>query len=280
MTQKRRVRLRIVIQLLVFVMFSVLAMNSLRETSNLNYRVLNINKNTSTNNDLVQSIQETIEGVVHITNETQGLQGSGFAISKDMIGTARHVVKNGKRFKITMNNGDVVYATKAVSSKKYDLGYIKIDTQILKPLKLGSIKDCQLGQQVYAIGSSEGFEGFNNVTVGHISSLYRNLNWMNTISNNFGWSIAWQTDTATYGGNSGCPLFSIDGRVRGVLVGGIRNFESISYCIPSDLIIGELKLVKMLFAFDRYYIEDTTQEYENTQSWRQALINVVSNKPE
>ncbi|KKL93206.1 hypothetical protein LCGC14_1876970, partial [marine sediment metagenome] len=64
-------------------MFSVLAMNSLRETSNLNYRVLNINKNTSTYNDLVQSIQETIEGVVHITNETQGLQGSGFAISKD-----------------------------------------------------------------------------------------------------------------------------------------------------------------------------------------------------
>ena len=203
---------------------------------------------------LEYNIEQTINSVVHITNETQGWQGSGVAVTKRIIMTARHVVGGGTDFTITLNNEVEAKATQAISSKKYDLGFIKLDEPILSPAEFGSIEDCRLGQSVFTIGSPFDIENFNSVSLGIISGLNRDYGQYR------GWQVAWQIDAATFAGNSGCPVYTLDGIVRGILVGGFGDFESMSYCIPVDLVLEDVNLIKMIFMQDRYFLEEPVED--------------------
>jgi S1-C subfamily serine protease len=215
---------------------------------------------------LPDRIEQVSNSVVHITNETQGRQGSGVVISPDIIMTARHLVEDGGDFTITLSDGGEIKATQAISSKKYDLGFIKIEKvrwpcgkPILKPARLGSVKDCRLGQQVFVIGSPYGKLNFNSVTLGIISGLNRDFDeWVVKRGySKYGWSITFTTDAAGHPGNSGCPIFTMDGRVRGVLVGGFSPV--LVYCVPVDLVAIDLPLISALFAMDNYYIEEVKE---------------------
>ena len=193
-------------------------------------------------------IQEVLPSVVHIMCDQW--QGSGVAITKDIITTARHVV-DGTDYTITLSDGTQVRGVQAISHKDYDIGFIKVDQPILKPAKFGSIKDCVLGQPVFIIGSPFGKINFNNVTLGIISGL--NRNWDSTsYGGPYGWKIAFTSDSASHPGNSGGPVFSMDGIVRGLLVGG---FSPVLNCsMPSDLFIGDIEVIKLLFAQEKYKV--------------------------
>lgn len=201
-----------------------------------------------------------IESVVHIINDTQNWQGSGVAIAPDLILTARHVVEGGEDFTITLNGGTEIKATEAISHKENDIAFIKISEAILKPAKLGSIKDCKLGDDIYVIGSPYGKLNFNSLTTGIISGLDRNLDKVNI---DYGWRIIFSTDAAGHPGNSGCPVFTSDGVVRGILVGGYSPV--LIYCVPVDIILDDLEYIKLLFGIDKYYYEEKAEysyEYE------------------
>ena len=205
-------------------------------------------------------IQEVLPSVLHIMCDKW--QGSGVAITEDIIVTARHVI-DGTDYTITLNDGTVVKGIQAISHKDYDVGFIKIDKPILKPAKFGSIKDCVLGQPIFTIGSPIGNRHFNSISSGVISNLKLDLE-SNGCPKDMGWSLMLMIDAATYGGNSGCPIFTLDGIVRGILVGGYNDYESLSYCIPSDLFLGDIELIKMMFAFNRYSLEDAKPSVEYT----------------
>jgi S1-C subfamily serine protease len=218
---------------------------------------------------LVEMVPKVMPSVVHIRNNTQDWEGSGVAISEDIILTARHVVEGGDNFTITLPSGEVVDALIAISSHKYDIGFIKIvhttwpcGTPILTPAILGGLDECKLGQPVFCIGGSLGEMNFPNLTLGVISSLKRDLEKYGC-PEDYGWSITWQIDAATYGGNSGGPVFDMSGVVRGLVVGGYRDYESISYCVPVDLILKDLDEINLLFVFNKYYKEvaEDFQEY-------------------
>ena len=205
-------------------------------------------------------IQEVLPSVVHIMCDQW--QGSGVAVTDDIIVTARHVI-DGTDYTITLNDGTVVKGIQAISHKDYDVGFIKIDKPILKPAKFGSIKDCVLGQPIFTIGSPIGNRHFNSISSGVISNLKLDLE-SNGCPKDMGWSLMLMIDAATYGGNSGCPIFTLDGIVRGILVGGYNDYESLSYCIPSDLFLGDIELIKMMFAFNKYRLEDAKSTVEYT----------------
>lgn len=207
---------------------------------------------------LPDRIEQVSDSVVHIVNETQGLQGSGIAISPDIIMTARHVVEGGEKFVVTLADSNEVIATQAISSKKYDLGFIKFDEFVLKPARLGSIKDCRLGQQVFVIGSPFGKLNFNSVTLGIISGLNRDCDFVDWYGNDYGWHITFMTDAAGHPGNSGCPVFTTDGVVRGILVGGLSPV--LIYCVPVDLVVKDLPLISAMFAMDNYYLEEVKEQ--------------------
>jgi len=210
-------------------------------------------------------VQTSLKGVVHI--QAPQWQGSGFVIGPRLIVTARHVVEGVEDFLITTADGHQVRATRAISDKEHDVAFVYVDDltcvaeergtkahqATLTPLPLGSIKDCRLGQSVYVIGSPYGKANFNSLTTGIISGVDRDWSFA---GDSYGWEVAFTIDSAGHSGNSGCPVFTTDGIVRGILVGGFSPV--LISVMPCDLFLADLESVRLMFAQDRYRHEIAT----------------------
>ena len=204
--------------------------------------------------NLPDAVDAVINNVVHIRNNTGQWQGSGVLIAPDLILTARHVVETGEDFSIKTNDGKIYQAERAISSKKYDLGFIKLQNRLKCTTQIGDIASCRLGESLFAIGSPYGDFNFNSVTAGTLSSLYRNHD---VDVPDWGWSCTIQTDTPGHPGNSGCPVYTLDGKVRGVLVGGMSN--TIIYCIPAELVVNDCQVIQLMFLMDTYMYEKAAE---------------------
>ena len=223
-------------------------------------------------------VQTSVKGVVHL--QCPQWQGSGFVVGPRLIVTARHCVEGVEDFLMTTHTGCQVRATRAISDKNHDVGFVWVDDLTcvnedhdhriehggehevrLHPLRLGSIEDCRLGQNVYVIGSPYGRINFNALSTGVISGVDRDwdfTNWMT--GEKYGWSVAFTVDSAGHPGNSGCPVFTTDGVVRGILVGGFSPV--LISVMPCDLFIEDLPIIALMFATDRYEREEATVIYD------------------
>jgi S1-C subfamily serine protease len=249
-----------------FVSIFLLVISSLVGVHHLEKRIDNESP-PSVTTQFPDTIQRVLPSVVHIM--CSEWQGSGVALTEDIVATARHVV-DGTRYEITTNDGRIFEGTQAISHKDYDIGFIKIKplgklanklgiSSKLTPAKFGSIKDCILGQPVFIIGSPHGKINFNNVTLGIISGLNRDWDSLSRHGELYGWKIAFASDSAAHPGNSGGAVFSMDGVVRGLLVGA---FSPVLNCsMPSDLFLDDIENIKMIFAFDKYKVEQERQPY-------------------
>ena len=112
-----------------------------------------LSKQPAVTTQFPNKIQEVLPSVVHIMCDRW--QGSGVALTENIVVTARHVV-DGLNYMITLSDGTVVKGIQAITHKDYDVGFIKVDRPVLNPAKFGSIKDCILGQPVFIIGSPFG----------------------------------------------------------------------------------------------------------------------------
>jgi S1-C subfamily serine protease len=195
--------------------------------------------------ELIDIIPQVKSSVVHIS--CPQWQGSGFILGPHIIGTARHIVKGVENFKITLDCGAEITATRAISSKEHDIAFIWVDEPMPPSIRPGSITECQLGQEVFTIGSPLGMRHFNSISFGIVSELNRDY------GKYLGWQIAWRTDATTFGGSSGCPVFTLGGKVVGILVGGPG--ESMSICLPVDL-LPSLEKIELMFLQDEYYREE------------------------
>ncbi len=222
-------------------------------------------------------VPQVIPGVVHIRCPLW--QGSGFVIGERLICTAKHIVDDVEDFTITTSDGHVLKAKRAFSFKEHDVGFIWIDdlrcvTEKEKELKcnkvkhevklhileIASIKDCVLGQEVFAIGSPFGELNFNFLSSGIISSL--NPDWsVSTAGKIYGWEVGWLTTVVGHPGNSGCPIFTLDGKVRGVLVAGLSPVLILA--MPVDLFQDNLEEIKLMFLWDKYQKEQPPDPYYN-----------------
>lgn len=209
-----------------------------------------IGKRPAVTTQFPNRIQEVLPSVVHIMCDRW--QGSGVALTEDIVVTARHVV-DGVNYTITLSDGTTVKGVQAISHKDYDVGFIKVDNPVLKPAKFGSIKDCVLGQPIFIIGSPYGKINFNNVTLGIISGLDKDWDGLSYSGEPYGWKVAFTSDSGAHPGNSGGPVFSMDGEVRGLLVGGYSPVLNCS--MPSDLFMGDIEIIKLMFAFNKYRVE-------------------------
>ena len=134
--------------------------------------------------------------------------GSGFVISSDgFIVTNHHVINGADQITIEFNDGSFRDAVVIGSDENIDIALLKVDAE--KPLefvKFGDSDTSRVGDWVMAMGNPLG-QGFS-VSVGIISARNREL------SGNYDDYI--QTDAAINRGNSGGPLFNMDGEVVGV----------------------------------------------------------------
>ena len=220
-------------------------------------------------------VAQSVKSVVHVM--CPQWQGSGFIIDKHIICTARHVVKDVDDFEITFNCGNKVHATRAISDKEHDVGFIWVEEELpdFMIAKIGSIKDCKLGQDVFIIGSPYGDTNFNSVTKGIISGLDRNWDMINRwTGERYGWEITFTSDAAAHPGNSGGPILTLDGVVRGILVGG---YSPVLNCLmPCDLFIPDVEQIKLMFIMDKYQKEDKSENEYYTHK-KQTILDVIGN---
>ena len=134
--------------------------------------------------------------------------GSGFVISEDgFVVTNNHVIEGADEIAVEFPNGTEYAATVVGVDKNIDIALLKLDVQgSLGFVSFGDSDTARVGDWVMAIGNPLG-QGFS-VSAGIISARNREL------SGNYDDYI--QTDAAINRGNSGGPLFNMQGEVIGV----------------------------------------------------------------
>ena len=135
-------------------------------------------------------------------------QGSGFFVSEDgYLVTNHHVVENGEKFTVVMDNGDELPATLVGADARTDLAVLKVkDERKFTYVKFSPDK-VRIGDWVVAVGNPFGLGG--TVTAGIVSASNREIP-----SNRYDNFI--QIDAAVNKGNSGGPAFNLNGEVIGI----------------------------------------------------------------
>ena len=157
--------------------------------------------------------------------------GSGFVIDPSgLVVTNNHVIEGADEIIINFTDGTKLKVTKILGhDPKTDLALLKVEPK--KPLKavtFGDSSKMRVGDWVMAIGNPFGLGG--SVTVGIISATKRDIN-------AGPYDDFLQTDAAINRGNSGGPLFNMDGHVIGVntaIISPTGGSIGIGFAVPSN----------------------------------------------
>jgi serine protease Do len=160
--------------------------------------------------------------------------GSGFIIDPSgLVVTNNHVISDADEVTVILNNGDNLKAEIVGRDKKTDLALLRVKPeQPLKAVKFGDSDKLRLGEWVIAIGNPFSLGG--TVTAGIVSARNRDIN-----SGPYDNYI--QTDAAINRGNSGGPLFNLNGEVVGVntaIISPSGGSIGIGFAVPSKTVVG------------------------------------------
>jgi len=168
--------------------------------------------------------------------------GSGFIISGDgYVLTNNHVVDGADTVTVRLQDRRVLTAKVVGSDPQYDIALLKVDPKGgLSPVSIGDSRTLKPGQWVLAIGSPFGFD--YTVTQGIVSAVGRNLG-----SQDQPYTSFIQTDVPINRGNSGGPLFDLQGRVVGVnsqIYSNTGGYQGVAFSIPIDVAMNVVKQIK------------------------------------
>jgi serine protease Do len=158
--------------------------------------------------------------------------GSGFIIDEEgYIVTNNHVVENADKINIKLHDNTELEAKLVGTDKKTDLALLKVNTDKKLPFALfGNDQKARVGDWVIAIGNPFGLG--HTVTKGIVSSKARDIDSENGIVNNYV-----QIDAPINRGNSGGPLFDLNGKVIGVntsIYSSSGSNAGVGFAIPSN----------------------------------------------
>lgn len=157
--------------------------------------------------------------------------GSGFVVhSKGYIVTNNHVVKGASRVTVVLPDGESIDGDVIALDPRRDLALLLVNTDGLKPLKLGDSDKVRVGEIVFAIGSPLGLPG-STVTMGIVSAVNRTI-----VGENIVLEDLIQTDAAINPGNSGGPLVNVDGEAIGITTAIIPYAQGIGFAIPINMV--------------------------------------------
>jgi serine protease Do len=158
-------------------------------------------------------------------------EGSGFIVSADgYILTNAHVVADADEVTVRMTDRREYQAKVVGLDKRSDVAVLKIDGKNLPVVEIGDPSRLRPGEWVLAIGSPFTFE--NTVTAGIVSATGRSM------PGEDGLVPFIQTDVAVNPGNSGGPLFNLNGEVVGInsqIYSRNGGWMGLSFAIPIDV---------------------------------------------
>ena len=156
--------------------------------------------------------------------------GSGFFISDDgYLVTNYHVVKENQDLRVTTYDGTEYQATMVGYDENNDVAVLKINAETV-PVTLGSSSDMTVGDDIMVIGNALGDLSYT-FTDGLISYTNRKIQTDNgPVINMF------QTNAAINSGNSGGPVYNMDGEVIGIASAKFASaeIEGLCFFIPID----------------------------------------------
>ncbi len=178
-------------------------------------------------------------GVPQPEERIQQGQGSGFIVRKDgIILTNAHVISGATKVLVKLTDRREFSAKVLGVDSRTDIAVIKIEAADLPVVTLGSSETVKVGQWVVAIGAPFGFE--NSVTSGIVSAKSRSVPGDDS-------AVPFiQTDVAVNPGNSGGPLFDLQGAVIGInsqIYSRSGGYQGISFAIPIETALNVQKQI-------------------------------------
>jgi S1-C subfamily serine protease len=167
--------------------------------------------------------------------KTVGGLGSGVLISQDgHVLTAAHVVQAADSVAVEFPNGQAVRARVVNSVPTADLALLRLEgvPRGVTPAVLGDSDLAEVGDEVFVIGAPLGIS--HTLTVGHISAR-REMD--QTMGSMFSAEFL-QTDAAVNQGNSGGPMFNMNGEVIGIvsfMLSQTGGFEGLGFVVTSRM---------------------------------------------
>jgi serine protease Do len=155
--------------------------------------------------------------------------GSGFIVdAAGLVVTNNHVIADADEVNVILNDGTTLKAEVVGRDQRTDLALLRVKpTKPLKAVKFGDSEKLRLGEWVIAIGNPFSLGG--TVTAGIVSARNRDIQ-----SGPYDNYI--QTDAAINRGNSGGPLFNLNGEVIGVntaIISPSGGSIGIGFAVPS-----------------------------------------------
>ena len=204
--------------------------------------------------------------------------GSGFIVDeKGIVITNNHVIQGAEDIVVRVN-GDKEFKAKVIGADPgMDIAVLQMETdEKFVPVKFGDSDKARIGDWVIAIGNPFGFGG--TVTSGIISARNRSIGLSR-------YEDFIQTDASINQGNSGGPLFNMDGEVIGIntAILGPSGSIGIGFSIPSN---NAKKVIDQLIEFGEtkrgwlgvriQYVSKEIAEVEKLDKPRGALVASVA----
>jgi serine protease Do len=172
------------------------------------------------------------QGDDHTSRRVNSL-GSGFIIdASGIVVTNNHVIADADEITVILNDGTKLKAEVIGRDKKVDLALLKVKSdKPLRAVKFGDSEKLRLGEWVIAIGNPFSLGG--TVTAGIVSARNRDIQ-----SGPYDNYI--QTDASINRGNSGGPLFNLDGEVVGIntaIISPSGGSIGIGFAVPAKTAI-------------------------------------------
>lgn len=162
--------------------------------------------------------------------------GSGVLISEDGdVLTAAHVVQVADVVRVEFGDGTMIDAKVVASEPAADLALLHLERvpEGAVVAKMGDSDAVRVGQRIFVIGAPFGLS--RTLTVGHVSA--RHL--PGTLGGPFNIAEFFQTDAAIHRGNSGGPMFDMNGEVIGIvsyILSQSSGFEGVGFAVTSNSI--------------------------------------------
>lgn len=162
--------------------------------------------------------------------------GSGVLISADgKLLTAAHVVQTADRVTVEFIGGAQVTARVVSSDPNADVALLQLESvpEGVEPARLGDSEKVEVGDEVFVVGAPYGLS--HTLSAGHISGRL-------ALNQGFGGSPGCeylQTDAAINRGNSGGPIFNMDGDIIGVasrILSHSGGFEGIGFAATAKTV--------------------------------------------
>jgi S1-C subfamily serine protease len=202
--------------------------------------------------------------------------GSGVLISADgKIMTAAHVVQVADRVGIEFKDGKIYPAHVVGSSTQADVALVQLDRLPtgMVPAPLADSDSIDVGDQIVIIGAPYGLG--HSFTVGHVSGKLTIAGIVSGVP-----MQVIQTDAAINVGNSGGPMFNLEGEVVGIVSSILTQsggFEGVGFAVPTNVARKVLLTGGSFWSgMDGFLLQDTLAQIFNLPQQAGLLVQQVA----